>query len=89
MAESGSSKKVTGSQIAAFIESEVSSGPSFTGQASFDDGSAAARSIAYRGKYTNPKRADKTLTRTLRTVMTRPVPVPGSIAYSTGLPSHA
>ena len=47
--ESGSSKKVTGSQIAAFIESEVSSGPSFTGQASFDDGSAAAPSITNTG----------------------------------------
>lgn len=47
--ESGSSKKVTGSQIAAFVESEVSSGPTFTGQASFDDGSAAAPPITNTG----------------------------------------
>ena len=47
--ESGTSKKVTGAQIAAFVESEVSSSPSFTGVVSFEDGSAAAPSITNTG----------------------------------------
>lgn len=47
--ESGISKKVTGSQIATYVESEVSSSPSFTGQASFADGTAALPSITNTG----------------------------------------
>jgi hypothetical protein len=47
--DSGTSKKVTGSQLATYVESEVSSSPSFTGQASFADGTAALPSITNTG----------------------------------------
>tara|TARA_R110000868_G_scaffold8081_2_gene41804 strand:- start:29547 stop:30572 length:1026 start_codon:yes stop_codon:yes gene_type:complete len=47
--ESGTSKKVTGAQIAAYVEGEVSSSPSFTGQASVAAGSAAAPSVTVTG----------------------------------------
>lgn len=47
--EAGTSKKVTGAQIAAYVEGEVSSSPSFTGQASVAAGSAAAPSITVTG----------------------------------------
>lgn len=47
--EAGTSKKVTGAQIAAYVEGEVSSSPSFTGQASVAAGSAAAPSVTVTG----------------------------------------
>lgn len=47
--ESGTSKKVTGSQLASYIEGEISSSPSFTGQVSVDAGSASAPSITKTG----------------------------------------
>jgi hypothetical protein len=47
--ESGTSKKVTGAQIAAYVEGEVSSSPTFTGQVSNAAGSAAAPSISVTG----------------------------------------
>ena len=47
--ESGTSKKVTGAQIAAYVESEVSSSPTFTGQVSNAAGSAASPSITVTG----------------------------------------
>ena len=47
--ESGTSKKVTGAQIAAYVEGEISSSPSFTGQVSNAAGSAAAPSITVTG----------------------------------------
>jgi hypothetical protein len=47
--EAGTSKKVTGAQIAAYVEGEVSSSPSFTGQVSNAAGSAAAPSITVTG----------------------------------------
>jgi hypothetical protein len=47
--ESGTSKKVTGAQIATYVEGEISSSPSFTGQVSNAAGSAAAPSITVTG----------------------------------------
>jgi hypothetical protein len=47
--ESGTSKKVTGAQIATYVEGEVSSSPTFTGQVSNAAGSAAAPSITVTG----------------------------------------
>jgi hypothetical protein len=47
--ESGTSKKVTGAQIAAYVEGEISSSPSFTGQVSNAAGSASAPSISVTG----------------------------------------
>ena len=47
--EAGTSKKVTGTQVAAFVEGVVSSAPSFTGQVSLADGSAAAPSLSNTG----------------------------------------
>lgn len=47
--EAGTSKKVTGAQIAAYVEGEVFSSPSFTGQTSVAAGSAAAPSITVTG----------------------------------------
>lgn len=47
--EAGTSKKVTGEQIAAYVEGEVSSSPSFTGQTSVAAGSAAAPSVTVTG----------------------------------------
>lgn len=47
--ESGTSKKVTGAQIAAYVEGEVSSSPTFTGQVSNAAGSAASPSISVTG----------------------------------------
>lgn len=47
--ESGTSKKVTGAQLATYIESEISSSPTFTGQVSVDAGSASAPSITKTG----------------------------------------
>lgn len=47
--DSLTSKKVTGAQILAYVESEISSSPSFTGQVSFDDGSATSPSITNTG----------------------------------------
>jgi hypothetical protein len=44
--ESGTSKKVTGAQIATYVEGEISSSPTFTGQVSVAAGSAAAPSIS-------------------------------------------
>lgn len=47
--EGGVSKKVTGSQIATYVEGEVSSSPTFTGQVSIADGTAAAPSLTNTG----------------------------------------
>lgn len=47
--DSLTSKKVTGAQILAYVEGEVSSSPSFTGQVSIDDGSASAPSLTNTG----------------------------------------
>lgn len=47
--ESGTSKKITGAQLATYIEGEVSSSPTFTGQSSFPDGTAGAPSITNTG----------------------------------------
>jgi len=47
--DSGTSKKVTGSQIATFIESEISSDPSFTGQVSLADGTESLPSLTNTG----------------------------------------
>lgn len=47
--ESGTSKKVTGAQLATYIEGEISSSPTFTGQVSVDAGSASAPSITKTG----------------------------------------
>lgn len=47
--DSGTSKKVTGAQILSYVESEISSSPTLTGQVSFDDGSATAPSITNTG----------------------------------------
>jgi hypothetical protein len=47
--ESGTSKKVTGAQIATYVEGEISSSPTFTGQVSNAAGSAAAPSITATG----------------------------------------
>jgi hypothetical protein len=47
--ESGTSKKVTGAQIATYVEGEISSSPTFTGQVSNAAGSSAAPSITVTG----------------------------------------
>ena len=47
--EAGTSKKVTGAQIATYVEGEISSSPSFTGQASVAAGTAASPSITVTG----------------------------------------
>lgn len=47
--DSLTSKKVTGAQILAYVESEISSSPAFTGQVTFEDGSASAPSITNAG----------------------------------------
>lgn len=47
--ESGVSKKVTGAQIATYVEGEVSSSPSFTGQTSVPAGTAVAPSVTVTG----------------------------------------
>ena len=47
--EAGTSKKVTGTQVAAFVEGVVSSSPSFTGVVSLADGSAGAPSLTNTG----------------------------------------
>lgn len=47
--ESGTSKKITGAQLATYIEGEVSSSPVLTGQVSLDDGTAAAPSLTNTG----------------------------------------
>ena len=47
--EAGTSKKVTGTQLAAFVEGVVSSAPTFTGIVSFADGSNSAPSITNTG----------------------------------------
>lgn len=47
--DAGVSKKVTGSQILAYVESEITTDPTFTGQVSVADGTAAAPSITNTG----------------------------------------
>lgn len=47
--EGGVSKKVTGAQIATYVEGEVSSSPTFTGVVSIDDGSASAPALTNTG----------------------------------------
>lgn len=47
--ESGTSKKITGSQLLSYIEGEISSSPTFTGQVSVDDGTVSAPSITNTG----------------------------------------
>ena len=47
--DSGTSKKVTGSQLATFIEGEVSSSPTLTGQVSLDNGTNTAPSLTNTG----------------------------------------
>jgi len=47
--ESGTSKKITGAQLATYIEGEVSSSPVLTGQVSLDDGTATAPSLTNTG----------------------------------------
>lgn len=47
--DSGTSKKVTGAQILSYVEGEISSSPTLTGQVFFDDGTAAAPSITNTG----------------------------------------
>ena len=47
--ESGVSKKVTGAQIAAYVEGEISTSPSFTGQTSVPAGTATAPSVTVTG----------------------------------------
>lgn len=47
--ESGTSKKITGAQLATYIEGEVSSSPSFTGQVSLPDGTNTAPSLTNTG----------------------------------------
>ena len=47
--ESGTSKKVTGAQIATYVEGVVSSDPTFTGQVSLADGSNTAPSLTNTG----------------------------------------
>lgn len=47
--EAGTSKRVTGAQIATYVEGEISSSPSFTGQTSVAAGSAAAPSVTVTG----------------------------------------
>ena len=47
--ESGTSKKVTGAQIATYVEGEISSSPTFTGVVTVPAGSAAAPSITVTG----------------------------------------
>lgn len=47
--ESGTSKKVTGSQLLTYIEGEISSSPTLTGQVSFDDGTNSLPSITNTG----------------------------------------
>ncbi|QBQ72720.1 putative structural protein [Roseobacter phage CRP-5] len=47
--DSGTSKKVTGTQLATFIEGEVSSSPTLTGQVSLDNGTNTAPSLTNTG----------------------------------------
>lgn len=47
--ESGTSKKITGAQLATYIEGEVSSSPSFTGQVSLPDGTNTLPSLTNTG----------------------------------------
>lgn len=47
--ESGTSKKITNSQLLSYIEGEISTSPTFTGQVSIDDGTAVAPTLTNTG----------------------------------------